>query len=73
MTRIEQHQARIHRIKHKLTARRAQNEDVAASPDAHHHIGLSQSHHEHIPSFLHMHEGDPATQVCATFLHSKYS
>lgn len=73
MTRIERRQARIRRIKHKLTARSAQNEDVATSPDAHHHIGLSQNRHEHIPSFLHVHEGDPATQVCAIFTHSKYS
>lgn len=70
ITRIERRQARIRRIKHKLTARRAQSEDVATSPDAHHHIGSSQKHHEHIPSFLQVHKGDPAIQVCAIFTHS---
>ena len=73
MTHIEQCQAHIHRIKHKLTARSAQNEDVATSPNTHHHIGLSQNRHKHIPSFLHVHKGDPATQVCAIFTPSKYS
>jgi hypothetical protein len=73
MTRIERRQARIRRIKHKLTAKMAQVENVASAPEAHHHIGSSQNRYEHIPSFLHAHEGDPAILVCAVFTDLKCS
>jgi biotin synthase-related radical SAM superfamily protein len=73
MTRIERRQARIRRIKHKLTKKRAQAEDVATAPDAHHHIGSSQNRYEHIPSFLRAREGDPAIQVCVVITDLKFS
>jgi hypothetical protein len=49
-------------------ANRAPVEDVATTADIHFHIGASQNIHEHIPSFLHAHEGDPAIQVCSIFV-----
>jgi hypothetical protein len=65
MTQIERRQTRIRRIKHKLISTRAQVqvEVVATAPEAHHHIGTSQKRREHIPSFVHDREGDPAVQV----------
>ena len=63
MTQIERRQTRIRRIKHKLMSTRAQVEVVATAPEAHHHIGISQKRHEHIPSFVRDREGDPAVQV----------
>jgi hypothetical protein len=73
MTQIERRQARIRRIKHKLTQKRAQAEDVATTPDAHHHIGSSQKRHEHIPTFLRAHEEDPAILVSVVFTHFRPS
>jgi hypothetical protein len=63
MTQIERRQTRIRRIKHKLMSTRAQVEVVATTAEVHHHIGASQNHDEHIPSFVRGHEGDPAVQV----------
>ena len=67
MTQIERRQTRICRIKHKLMSTRAPVEVVATAPEAHHHIGTSQKRHEHIPSFVCDHEGDPAVQVMVLF------
>jgi hypothetical protein len=64
MTQIERRQARIRRIKYKLSSTRAPAEDVATDPDVHYHIGSSQSRYEHIGTFLRRTEGDPATKVC---------
>jgi hypothetical protein len=63
MTQIERRQTRIRRIKHKFMAKRAPLEEVAMTADAHYHVGASQSRHEHIPSFVREHEGDPAVKV----------
>jgi len=65
MTQIERRQTRIRRIKHRLTGKREQVEEVATSPDVHYHIGASQSRHEHIPTFVHEHAEDPAIRVGA--------
>jgi hypothetical protein len=73
MTQIERRQARIRRIKQKMISKTAQAEDIAAVPDVQYHIGKSQNHHEHIPSFLQAHEGDPAIRVGIFFACSKYS
>jgi hypothetical protein len=66
MTQIERRQTRIRRIKRKLMSTGAQVEVVATNAEVHHHIGASQNHHEHIPSFVHGHEGDPAVQVSSS-------
>jgi hypothetical protein len=63
MTQIERRQARIRRIKHRLSSTRAQAEDVATDPDVRYHIGSSQNMHQHIGTFLRETEGDPATKV----------
>ena len=68
MTQIERRQARIRRIKHKTTLKMARDEDVATTPDVHYQIGKSENRHEHIPSFLQAHEGDPAIQVSSISL-----
>jgi hypothetical protein len=60
MTQIERRQACIRRIKHKTALKAARDEDT---PDIHYQIGKSENRHEHIPSFLQAHEGDPAIQV----------
>jgi len=73
MTQIERRQTRIRRIKHKLSLKNAQEEDVATVPDAHHHIGKSQNRHEHIGTFLRENKGDPAIKVHIIFLHLKSS
>jgi hypothetical protein len=73
MTQIERRQARIRRIKHRFTSHRADVEHVGMAPDAHFHIGSSQNRSEHIPSFLHAHERDPAIQVSAFFVRLKSS
>lgn len=62
MTKIERRQTRIRRIKQKLS-NEIHTEDVATTPDAHHHIGLSENRYEHIGSFLNAHSGDPAIEV----------
>jgi hypothetical protein len=72
MTQIERRQTRIRRLKHKISDR-PEPEDVATTPAAHHHIGSSQNRPEHIPTFLRANEGDPAIQVCITFICSKLS
>jgi len=70
MTRIERRQARIRRIKHKTTStsKAACEKDIATTPDVHYHIGKSENRHEHIPSFLRAHEGDPAVLVRFIYL-----
>ena len=46
-----------------MTSKTARDEDVATTPDVHYQIGLSENRHEHIPSFLQAHEGDPAVKA----------
>lgn len=64
IAQIERRQARIRRIRAKL--RKTGNvlhEDVARSPEAHHHIGKSQNFAENIHSFVRENKDDPAIQV----------
>jgi hypothetical protein len=74
MTQIERRQARLRRIraKHHKEAGNVMNEDIARSPEAHHHIGKSQNFPENICSFVQKNRGDPAVKVvclfCALFL-----
>jgi hypothetical protein len=72
MTQIERCQAHIRHLKHKLL-KRPEPEDVATAHDAHHHIGSSQNHPEHIPTFLRNHGGDPAIQVCIISAYLEHS
>jgi len=65
MTQIERRQACIRRIKHKTALKAARDEDT---PDIHYQIGKSKNCHEHIPSFLQAHKGDPAIQVSSISL-----
>ena len=71
MTQMERRQARIRRIKHRLSSTRAQAEHVAAESEAHYHIGVSQNRHKHIGTFLRFHEGDPAINVGILFTYIK--
>lgn len=59
LTRMERRQTRLRRIKQKLSTS-TRVEDVATTPDAHHHIGLSENRYEHIGTFLRTNSGDPA-------------
>jgi len=64
LAQIERREARLRKIR----ARHAKDgrvgaEKVAATPQEHHHIGVSQNQFEHIGSFLRIHGDDPATQV----------
>ncbi|KAG1803420.1 uncharacterized protein BJ212DRAFT_1304570 [Suillus subaureus] len=61
LTQIECHQARICRIGDKSVHRpHIKISELATSPHAHHHIGLTQKYPVHIGSFLCSHQGDPA-------------
>jgi hypothetical protein len=42
------------------------DESVATIPEAHHCIGKSQNHPEHMPLFLQSHARDPAIKVTLT-------
>jgi hypothetical protein len=64
ITQIERRQTRIRRIRDRLRqTKNVGNEEVASSPDAHHHIGKSENNPEHIGRFLQEHADDPATKV----------
>jgi hypothetical protein len=66
LARIERRQARLRLIRQKVAGafpRAARKERVSQDPDAHHHIGVSENHPEHIGSFLRAHDGDPAIKV----------
>jgi hypothetical protein len=64
LTQIEWRQARIRRIKQNLGSKiDVPSDDVATTPDVHHHIGLSENHPKHIGTFLRTYSDDPAVQV----------
>ena len=64
LARIERQEARICRIRAKLSGeRRLRREEVGTTPHEHHHIGVSQNYYEDIGAFLRKHSGDPAIQV----------
>ncbi|KIK35174.1 hypothetical protein CY34DRAFT_56217, partial [Suillus luteus UH-Slu-Lm8-n1] len=61
LTRIERRQARIRRIGDTIVHRpHVEISEMARSPQAHHHIGLTQKYPIHIGSYLVSHPGDPA-------------
>lgn len=69
MTQIERRQARLRRIraKHRVDGS-AVAEVLAATPEAHHAIGVSQNLPESIAHFLQKNSSDPAIKV--GYLHS---
>ncbi|KAG2090034.1 uncharacterized protein F5147DRAFT_586925 [Suillus discolor] len=61
LTWVECRQARIRRIGHNIDHHPdVEISEIARSPLAHHHIGLTQKHVVHIGSYLIDHQGDPA-------------
>lgn len=68
MTQIERRQARIRRIRERLTKDGASfiEQDNATSPNSRYHIGKTQNQPEHIVTFVQKNSGDPAVKV--TFL-----
>jgi hypothetical protein len=64
LARIERREARLRRIRAKLSnAGQLQEETVAADPQKHHHIGRSQNNYHHIGTFLRNNAADPAVKV----------
>ena len=64
LARIERRQARLRRIRAKISKEsRVHEEVVENTPEQHHHIGVSQKHYEHIGTFLQKNLGDPAIKV----------
>lgn len=65
LTRIERCKARLDCIKQKVYGPdvRIDTEQVAKTTEAHHHIGQSENHFEHIGTFLRSHSHDPAVKV----------
>lgn len=65
LARIERREARLRRIRAKLSKGSSDNtrEAVGTTPHEHHHIGVSQNQFEHLGTFLRDHSGDPAIKV----------
>lgn len=65
LARIECREARLRRIRAKLSnAGQLQDEEtVVADPQKHHHISCSQNNYHHIGTFLRNNAGDPAVKV----------
>jgi len=69
MTQIERRQTRIRRIRARyINGAKPSDEEVAASPEAHHVIGRSQKFPENIHTFLWKNGGDPAVKVMRAYL-----
>ena len=71
LTQIERRKARIRRIRARLAKDGdlgCEPEHLANTPQEHHHIGLAQNRYEHIGTFLRRHQGDPAIQVCISWV-----
>lgn len=62
LTQIERRQERIRRMRTKIYGA-ARGEDVAKTPEAHHHIGESENFPERIGTFLSTNDNDPALKV----------
>jgi hypothetical protein len=62
LARIERREARLRRIRAKLSKDNTR-EAVGNTPHEHHHIGVSQNQFEHLGTFLRDHSGDPAIKV----------
>lgn len=71
LAQIERRQARIRRIRKKLTESslsvNCEPEQSNCDAPLHHHIGLSENHPQHIGSFIRAHLDDPATKVSQCF------
>lgn len=64
MARLERRESRLRRIRERLSSEGVlPSEPVSRTPQEHHHIGVSEKHHEDIGAFLRKNEGDPAVQV----------
>src|SRR5882762_12004525 len=63
LARIERREARLRRVRARLPGNGGLEEQVAKTPQEHHHIGVSQNHHEHIGTSLRRNAGDPAIKV----------
>jgi hypothetical protein len=65
LARIERREARLRRIRAKLSKEGSGNtiEAVGNTPQEHHHIGVSQNQFEHLGTFLRDHSGDPSIKV----------
>ena len=64
LTEIERREARLRSIRARnQNAGKPPSEEVAATPDMHHAIGISQNLSENIPHFLQRHAGDPSIKV----------
>lgn len=74
MARIERREARLRMIRAKIRLKDTSHsfEDVARTPEAHHHIGIAQNKPENIVNFVQQRQGDPAIKVCAPLM-SKYT
>ncbi|RDB27548.1 hypothetical protein Hypma_003878 [Hypsizygus marmoreus] len=66
LAQIERRQARIRRIREKLTTTHPTLNTTASpnvcDPASHHHIGVSENFPQHIGTFLRLNSGDPAMQ-----------
>ncbi|KAG1856158.1 hypothetical protein F4604DRAFT_1932022 [Suillus subluteus] len=61
LTQIERCQARIRRIGDRnVHCPHVEISELVTSPEAHHHIGLTQKYPVHIGLYLRSHQGDPA-------------
>jgi hypothetical protein len=61
---MERRESRLRRIRERLLSEgRLACEPVPRTPEEHHHIGVSEKHHENIGLFLRTRAGDPAAQV----------
>src|SRR5882762_3314981 len=63
LARIERREARLRRIRARLSQEGRIGETVAKTPHEHHHIGASQNQFEHIGTFLRRNSEDPAVKV----------
>jgi hypothetical protein len=66
MAKIERREARIRRIRERLSPGRAKKIQVngaASTPHLSYHIGKNQNNPEHIQNFLQHNSGDPAVKV----------
>lgn len=64
LAQIERRATRLRRIRARLVKDgRLRTEQVASTPEEHHHIAASQNEYVHIGYFLQRHSGDPAIEV----------
>jgi hypothetical protein len=66
LARMERREARIHRMRPQEPASQCDDEECAATPEAHHTIGKTENFPEHLGLFIQKHLGDPAIEVRAS-------